>query len=112
MGSQYIRNGSIPPGATVSFGFNISYSGINAKPTAFTLNGLPAQYSRKSIGRCIKKATTCVFSRWFIHIVLSWQQIRLTPFCSVKHQTLAIRKIALISSTSSGFTVPTLRLPK
>ncbi|HYH02904.1 MAG TPA: cellulose binding domain-containing protein, partial [Bacillota bacterium] len=32
-------NGIIPAGGTVSFGFNISYSGPNAKPTAFTLNG-------------------------------------------------------------------------
>jgi hypothetical protein len=25
----------------VSFGFNLSYSGTNAKPTSFTLNGNP-----------------------------------------------------------------------
>lgn len=33
-------NGKIAPGATVSFGFNLSYSGSNAKPTGFTLNGI------------------------------------------------------------------------
>lgn len=34
-------NGTIPPGASVSFGFNISYSGTNGRPTLFTLNGVP-----------------------------------------------------------------------
>ncbi|HYH01843.1 MAG TPA: cellulose binding domain-containing protein, partial [Bacillota bacterium] len=34
-------NGTIAAGGTVNFGFNISYSGTNAKPTAFTLNGIP-----------------------------------------------------------------------
>ncbi|HEY8464448.1 MAG TPA: cellulose binding domain-containing protein [Bacillota bacterium] len=32
-------NSTIPPGGTVSFGFNLSYSGTNAKPAVFTLNG-------------------------------------------------------------------------
>jgi hypothetical protein len=32
-------NSTIPARGTVSFGFNISYSGTNAKPTSFTLNG-------------------------------------------------------------------------
>jgi hypothetical protein len=32
-------NSTIPARGTVSFGFNISYSGTNAKPTGFTLNG-------------------------------------------------------------------------
>ncbi|MBN1171454.1 MAG: cellulose binding domain-containing protein, partial [Micromonosporaceae bacterium] len=32
-------NGSIPSGGTVSFGFQASYSGVNANPTGFTLNG-------------------------------------------------------------------------
>ncbi|HYH02932.1 MAG TPA: glycoside hydrolase family 48 protein, partial [Bacillota bacterium] len=32
-------NGTIPPGGTVNFGFNINFSGTNAKPTSFTLNG-------------------------------------------------------------------------
>lgn len=32
-------NATIPAGGTVNFGFNLSYSGTNAKPTAFTLNG-------------------------------------------------------------------------
>lgn len=32
-------NGSIPSGASVNFGFNITYSGTNAKPASFTLNG-------------------------------------------------------------------------
>ncbi len=32
-------NGSLPPGGTVSFGFNINYSGANDKPAGFTLNG-------------------------------------------------------------------------
>jgi len=36
-------NGTIPPGGTVSFGFNLSYSGSNAKPTAFKLNGVPCR---------------------------------------------------------------------
>ncbi|HEY8464447.1 MAG TPA: glycoside hydrolase family 9 protein [Bacillota bacterium] len=34
-------NSTIPPGGTVSFGFNLSYSGTNAKPAMFTLNGTP-----------------------------------------------------------------------
>jgi hypothetical protein len=34
-------NGTIPAGGTVSFGFNLSYSGSNPKPTSFTLNGNP-----------------------------------------------------------------------
>ncbi|HYH04977.1 MAG TPA: cellulose binding domain-containing protein, partial [Bacillota bacterium] len=33
-------NGTIAPGGTVNFGFNINYSGVNAKPTAFTVNGV------------------------------------------------------------------------
>jgi endoglucanase len=32
-------NGTIPPGASVTIGFNGSYSGSNPEPTAFTLNG-------------------------------------------------------------------------
>jgi lysophospholipase L1-like esterase len=32
-------NTAIPAGGSVSFGFNLSYSGSNAKPTGFTLNG-------------------------------------------------------------------------
>jgi endo-1,4-beta-xylanase len=32
-------NATIPARGTVSFGFNLSYSGTNAKPTNFTLNG-------------------------------------------------------------------------
>jgi endoglucanase len=31
-------NAAIPAGGSVSFGFNLSYSGSNAKPTGFTLN--------------------------------------------------------------------------
>lgn len=35
-------NSSIPPnGGTCSFGFNICYSGANAKPSTFSLNGKP-----------------------------------------------------------------------
>jgi cellulase/cellobiase CelA1 len=34
-------NKSIPTGGTVTLGFQASYSGANAKPTAFTLNGQP-----------------------------------------------------------------------
>lgn len=34
-------NGTIPPGGTVNFGFNLSFSGTNDKPTGFTLNGSP-----------------------------------------------------------------------
>jgi endoglucanase len=30
-------------GGTVNFGFNINYSGTNAKPTGFTLNGAACQ---------------------------------------------------------------------
>ncbi len=36
-------NNIIPPGGSVSFGFNISYSGTNAKPIGFTLNGTACQ---------------------------------------------------------------------
>jgi endoglucanase len=32
-------NATIPAGGTISFGFNLSYSGSNAQPTAYTLNG-------------------------------------------------------------------------
>jgi cellulase/cellobiase CelA1 len=32
-------NETIPAGGTVNFGFNLSYSGTNAQPTAITLNG-------------------------------------------------------------------------
>ncbi|MGD9155219.1 MAG: glycoside hydrolase family 9 protein [Bacillota bacterium] len=38
--SNAAHNAGIPAGGTVSFGFNISYSGTNAEPTAFTLNGI------------------------------------------------------------------------
>jgi endoglucanase len=34
-------NGTIPVNGTVIFGFNISYTGTNTKPTKFTLNGVP-----------------------------------------------------------------------
>lgn len=33
-------NGNIPTGGSVSIGFNGSYSGTNAKPTSFTINGV------------------------------------------------------------------------
>ena len=33
-------NSSIPPNGTVSFGFNLSYSGTNGKPSEFFLNGI------------------------------------------------------------------------
>jgi hypothetical protein len=36
-------NSQIPVGGSVSFGFNLSYSGANAKPTSFTLNGSACQ---------------------------------------------------------------------
>jgi cellulase/cellobiase CelA1 len=32
-------NGSLPPGASLSLGFNATYSGTNTKPAAFVLNG-------------------------------------------------------------------------
>lgn len=32
-------NSSLPAGASITFGFNLSYSGSNAKPTSFKLNG-------------------------------------------------------------------------
>ncbi|MEV0269139.1 glycoside hydrolase family 9 protein [Hamadaea sp. NPDC050747] len=38
-------NGSIAPGASVSLGFNGSYTGSNPEPTAFTLNGTPCTVS-------------------------------------------------------------------
>jgi endoglucanase len=37
-------NANIPAGGgSVNFGFNINYSGANAKPTSFTLNGIDCQ---------------------------------------------------------------------
>jgi enterochelin esterase-like enzyme len=36
-------NSTIPAKGSVTFGFNISYSGANARPTGFTLNGTPCQ---------------------------------------------------------------------
>jgi arabinoxylan arabinofuranohydrolase len=36
-------NSTIPANGSVSFGFNLSYSGANAKPTGFTLNGITCQ---------------------------------------------------------------------
>jgi endoglucanase len=36
-------NGTISAGGSASFGFNLSYSGSNAKPTVFTLNGTACQ---------------------------------------------------------------------
>jgi cellulase/cellobiase CelA1 len=37
-------NGAIGPlGGIVSFGFGMTYSGVNGKPTAFTLNGVACQ---------------------------------------------------------------------
>jgi enterochelin esterase-like enzyme len=36
-------NGAIPARGSVTFGFNLSYSGANAKPADFTLNGTPCQ---------------------------------------------------------------------
>ena len=38
-----VYNATIAVGSSVSFGFNISYSGTNSKPTTFTLNGSPCQ---------------------------------------------------------------------
>ncbi|MEV6970070.1 glycoside hydrolase family 9 protein [Hamadaea sp. NPDC051192] len=38
-------NGSIAPGASVSLGFNGSWTGSNPEPTAFTLNGTPCTVS-------------------------------------------------------------------
>jgi glucuronoarabinoxylan endo-1,4-beta-xylanase len=36
-------NSAIPAKGSVSFGFNLAYSGVNAKPAAFTLNGTTCQ---------------------------------------------------------------------
>jgi cellulose 1,4-beta-cellobiosidase len=36
-------NNMIPANGIVSFGFALSYSGANAKPTDFTLNGMACQ---------------------------------------------------------------------
>lgn len=36
-------NSTIPADGSVNFGFNLSYTGTNAKPTAFTLNGSTCQ---------------------------------------------------------------------
>lgn len=36
-------NSMIPAGGTVNLGFNLSYSGTNAKPTSFALNGQPCR---------------------------------------------------------------------
>jgi hypothetical protein len=33
-------NGLIPPGGSVSFGFNGTHMGTNPRPTSFTLNGV------------------------------------------------------------------------
>ncbi len=38
-------NGTIAPGGSVDFGFNMSWSGANPAPTAFTLNGVPCNVS-------------------------------------------------------------------
>lgn len=38
-------NANLATGATVPIGFNATYSGANAKPTAFSLNGKPCQVS-------------------------------------------------------------------
>jgi endo-1,4-beta-xylanase len=39
-------NSTIPANGSVSFGFNLSYSGSNAKPTGFTVNGESFQINR------------------------------------------------------------------
>jgi glucuronoarabinoxylan endo-1,4-beta-xylanase len=36
-------NSAIPANGSVTFGFNLAYSGVNAKPTSFTLNGTACQ---------------------------------------------------------------------
>ncbi|MDP4089372.1 MAG: cellulose binding domain-containing protein [Bacillota bacterium] len=36
-------NGTIAPGGTQSFGFNINYSGTLVKPSSFTLNATACQ---------------------------------------------------------------------
>lgn len=36
-------NAAIPVGGSVTLGFNLSYSGVNAKPAGFTLNGVDCQ---------------------------------------------------------------------
>ncbi|GAB3863553.1 hypothetical protein GCM10029963_72420 [Micromonospora andamanensis] len=49
-------NGNIPAGGSTSIGFNGSYSGTNAKPTSFSVNGVTcggtAQQPRRSASRC------------------------------------------------------------
>ncbi|WTP11801.1 cellulose-binding domain-containing protein [Microbispora hainanensis] len=39
--SNVSYNGTIAPGATVDIGFQATHTGNTAKPTAFTLNGVP-----------------------------------------------------------------------
>jgi len=39
-GTALSWNASLAPGASTGIGFNASYSGTNAAPTAFTLNGV------------------------------------------------------------------------
>lgn len=41
--SNVSYNSTIPAGGAINLGFNLSYSGLNAKPTSFTLNGQPCQ---------------------------------------------------------------------
>jgi hypothetical protein len=36
-------NSVIPANGSVTFGFNLAYSGVNAKPAGFTLNGIACQ---------------------------------------------------------------------
>jgi len=36
-------NPAIPQGGSVNFGFQATYSGTNARPASFTLNGPPAR---------------------------------------------------------------------
>jgi nicotinamide mononucleotide (NMN) deamidase PncC len=51
-------NGAIPPnGGTVNFGFNVTYSTGNNKPTYFLLNGIPCQTDLPNVTQVVTPPT-------------------------------------------------------
>jgi lysophospholipase L1-like esterase len=60
--SNLSYNATIPVNNSISFGFNISYTGTNTKPTDFTLNGTATPSPTATVTAVVTPTATATFS--------------------------------------------------
>jgi enterochelin esterase-like enzyme/lysophospholipase L1-like esterase len=89
-----VYNSAIPAKGSITFGFNISYSGANAKPTGFTLNGV-------SIGSTVSPTPTLTP----VITPTPTQTQTQTPRPTVTTTPTAIKIMPLGDSITDGLTV-------